>query len=232
MDIILVPGFWLDGSSWSKVTPPLIEAGHIVLPMTLPGLQAVDADRSRITLQDHIDAVVTVIDGLEADVVLVGHSGAAAAIYGATDARPERIIRCIYVDTWPLGEGGVVNDELPVVEGEIPFPAWEFFEDEDLVDLTDELRAEMRANAINEPKGAAYDQLHLTNEARLGVPATVICCEFPAELARKWMADERAHVAELNRIAHVELVDLPTGHWPQFTRPAELGQAILAAVDR
>ena len=24
-------------------------------------------------------------------------------------------------------------------------------------------------------------------------------------------------------------VDLPTGHWPQFTKPGELGQAILAS---
>ena len=30
----------------------------------------------------------------------------------------------------------------------------------------------------------------------------------------------------------VEYVDLPTGHWPQFTKPAELAQAILAAVER
>jgi hypothetical protein len=30
----------------------------------------------------------------------------------------------------------------------------------------------------------------------------------------------------------VDYVDLPTGHWPQFTKPAELGAAILAAVDR
>jgi hypothetical protein len=30
----------------------------------------------------------------------------------------------------------------------------------------------------------------------------------------------------------VEYIDLPTGHWPQFTKPAELGQAILTAVDR
>jgi hypothetical protein len=40
------------------------------------------------------------------------------------------------------------------------------------------------------------------------------------------------YVEELARIRDVDLVDVPTGHWPQFTRPAELGEAILAAVDR
>jgi hypothetical protein len=39
-------------------------------------------------------------------------------------------------------------------------------------------------------------------------------------------------VAELARLRDVEYVDLPTGHWPQFTRPVELGEIILAAVDR
>jgi hypothetical protein len=39
-------------------------------------------------------------------------------------------------------------------------------------------------------------------------------------------------VAELGRLHDVEYVDLPTGHWPQFTKPAELGEAILAAVER
>ncbi|HPM53214.1 MAG TPA: alpha/beta hydrolase, partial [Rhodoglobus sp.] len=29
-----------------------------------------------------------------------------------------------------------------------------------------------------------------------------------------------------------ELVDLPTGHWPQFTKPAELAVAIRTAVER
>jgi pimeloyl-ACP methyl ester carboxylesterase len=39
-------------------------------------------------------------------------------------------------------------------------------------------------------------------------------------------------VAEFGRVRDVEYVDLPTGHWPQLTKPAELGAAILAAVDR
>ena len=47
---------------------------------------------------------------------------------------------------------------------------------------------------------------------------------------REWMTAGIPYVAELSRITDVELVDLPTGHWPQFTRPNELAAAILAAV--
>jgi len=232
MDIILVPGFWLDSSSWSEVTPPLVEAGHRVHPLTLPGLESKDAPRAGIGLRDHIDAVVKEVDRLDDPVVLVGHSGGGAIIYGAVDARPDAVARAIYVDAGPLAEGGVINDGLPAEGDEVPLPPWGGFEEEDLVDLDDELRAMFRARAIPQPKGVAYDRMRLHDERRFDVPATVIACEFPSAMLREWIEAGHPFVAELARIREVEYVDLPTGHWPQFTRPAELGQAILAAVER
>ena len=232
MDIILVPGFWLDASSWDEVTPPLAAAGHRLHPLTLPGLESPDASRAGIGLRTHIDAVVEKVDSLDGKVVLVGHSGGGAIIHGVADARPDRIERNIFVDSGPLGEGDVINNELPADGDDIPLPPWDGFEDEDLVDLTDELRDSFRARAIPEPKGVAYDKQHLHDARRYDVPATVIACEFPSSLLTEWIDAGHPFVAELARIRDVEFVDLPTGHWPQFTKPAELGQAILKAVDR
>lgn len=232
MDIILVPGFWLDASSWSEVTPPLVAAGHRVLPLTLPGLEAADAPRAGIGLRDHIDAVVAEVDAIDRPVVLVGHSGGGAIIHGAVDARPDRVARAVYVDSGPLAEGGVINDELPAFGDDVPLPPWDVFEAQDLVDLDDGLRSMFRARAIPEPRGVACDQQHLHDERRYDVPATVIACEFPSSLVTEWIQAGHPYVAELARIRDVEYVDLPTGHWPQFTRPADLGAAILAAVDR
>lgn len=232
MDIILVPGFWLDASSWAEVTPPLAAAGHQVHPLTLPGLESAGAPRAGIGLRTHIDAVVATIDAFDAPVVLVGHSGGGAIIHGAVDARPGRVARAIYVDSGPLGEGGVINDELPEDGDDVPLPPWELFEDEDLTDLNEELRAMFRARAVPQPKGVAQDQQRLHDEARFDVPATVIACEFPSAMLIEMIAAGHPYVAELGRVSDVDYVDLPTGHWPQFTRPAELGAAILAAVDR
>ena len=232
MDIILVPGFWLDASSWSEVTPALAAAGHRVHPLTLPGLESADASRAGIGLRDHIEAVVSAIDALDTPVALVGHSGGGAIIHGAVDQRPDRVLRAVYVDSGPLGEGGVINDELPAEGEEIPLPPWDGFEEADLVDLDDGLREAFRARAVPQPKGVAYDQQHLYDERRYDVPATVIACEFPSAQLREWVSAGHPFVAELARIRDVEYVDLPTGHWPQFTKPAELGDAILAAVER
>jgi len=62
------------------------------------------------------------------------------------------------------------------------------------------------------------------------VPVTVIACEFSAAAAREWIAAGEPVVQELAKIRDVGYIDLPTGHWPQFTRPAELGQAIVTSI--
>jgi pimeloyl-ACP methyl ester carboxylesterase len=233
MDVILIPGFWLDGSSWDDVVAALEQAGHRTYPLTLPGMEAKHADRSGITLRDHVDAVVEVIDSVDpADgkVVLVGHSGGGAIAHAAVDARPARVARVVYVDSGPLGDGGVINDELPAENGEVPLPDWPLFDDEDLIDLDDELRAAFRERAIPTPEHVASDPQQLSDERRYGVPVTVIACEFPSAKLREWMQQGHPYVRELAKIRGVDFVDLPTGHWPQFTRPQELGQAILASI--
>jgi pimeloyl-ACP methyl ester carboxylesterase len=233
MDIILIPGFWLDGSSWDEVVPALQQAGHRTHPLTLPGMESKDADRSQITLRDHVDAVVEVIDSFDpasGQVVLVGHSGGGAIAHAAVDARPGRVARVVYVDSGPLGEGGVINDELPAEKGEVPLPDWSLFEEEDLVDLDDELRAAFRERAIPTPEHVTRDPQRLSDQRRYDVPVTVIACEFPTATLRKWIEQGHPYVRELAKIRDVDYVDLPTGHWPQLTRPAELGQAILASV--
>jgi len=232
MDIVLIPGFWLNASSWSDVESAITAAGHRVHPVTLPGLESVDADRGGIGLRDHVNAVIDVVDSLGGRVVLVGHSGGGAIAHAVADARPDAIARVVYVDSGPLGDGGVINDDVPEEEGEIPLPDWGFFEDEELVDLTEDLRRAVRARAIPEPAGVASDVQVLRDPRRYDVPVTVICCTFPAATVREMLAGGHPAFAELGRVRDYEIVDLPTGHWPQFTKPRELAAAILAAVDR
>lgn len=203
-----------------------------MLALTLPGLESADADRGPIRLRDHVEAVVDAIDRSEGPVVLVGHSGGGAIAHAAADARPDSVARVVYVDAVPLGDGRPLNDALPVVDGEIPFPDWSEFDEEDLRDLDDEVRQAFRARAVPHPAAVANDPQVLKDSRRYDVPATIIACEFPSEQIRSWLAEGHPYVAELASMHDVEYIDLPTGHWPQFTRPVELAQAILAAVDR
>lgn len=230
MTLILIPGFWLDGSSWDEVVPALDAAGLPYRALTLPGRESMEADRAGIGLADHVAAVVAVVDAEPDPVVLVGHSGGGAVAHAVVDARPDRVSRVVYVDSGPLGDGGVINDELPVVGDEIPLPDWSVFEDADLTDLDDALRARFRAIAVPEPARVASDAQVLHDPRRYDVPVTVIACEFPAAQLRAMVEQGHPYVAELARVHDVTYVDLPTGHWPQLTRPADLGAAIVEAV--
>jgi pimeloyl-ACP methyl ester carboxylesterase/uncharacterized damage-inducible protein DinB len=230
-DVILVPGLWLDGSSWDQVVPTLERAGHRAHPLTLPGMESRDADRSRVTLRDHVDAVVEAIDACAAagQVVLVGHSGGCGIAHAAVDARPDRVARVVYVGGFPAGPGDTIADGFPAEGGEVPLPDWSAFEEADLVDLDDQARAAFRERAIPSPARVVGDPQRLSDERRYDVPVTVIATEFTSDMLRGWIEQGLAPVRELARLRDVEYVDLPTGHWPQFTRPEELARAILQA---
>lgn len=231
MQIVLIPGFWLDGDSWREVATALIDAGHDVKSLTLPGKRAGDIDMAGIGLRSHVDAVTAVVDALDGPVVLVGHSGGGTIAWAVADARPARVARVVFVDAIPMPAGTCINDELPVVGDAVPLPDWSVFEPEDLIDLDDELRERFRAIAVPEPVGVAHEPTRLDDPARFTVPVTIIACQFPADLIRQAIANEREWAGELAGMQQLEIVELPTGHWPQFTRPAELGESILAAID-
>lgn len=230
MDVVLIPGFWLDATSWDRVTPPLEAAGHTVHPLTLPGLESKDSDRSAIGFADHVAAVVSAIDALPGQVALVGHSGGGSIASVAADARPDRVAQVIYVDSGPISEGGSINDSLAAVDGEVPLPDWSDFDESDLAGLTEELRAEFRERAIPEPARVTSDAARLTDGRRYDIPCTAISCTLPREVFERLMAEGHPYVAEFARMKRRRIVELPTGHWPQFSRPIELGEAIAAAL--
>jgi pimeloyl-ACP methyl ester carboxylesterase len=235
MQILLIPGFWLDGDSWGGIAADLEAAGHSVTALTLPGKRSGDTDLAGIGLRTHVDAVLEVVDALGSNdgagpVVLVGHSGGGTIAWAVADARPARIARVVFVDALPMPTGSFINDELPVVGDAVPLPDWSVFEPEDLIDLDDELRAHFRAIAVPEPVGVAHEPTRLDNEDRFAVPVTVIACQFPAAVVHQAIGNEREWAGELARIDDLAFIELPTGHWPQFTRPRELGESILTAI--
>lgn len=227
---MLIPGFWLTAESWEPIVAELKNAGHESIALTLPGMASMSDDRSEIGLRDHVNAVIDVIDRADGSVVLIGHSAGGALAHAAADARRDRVTRVIYVDSIPLGDGECVNADLPVVDGEIPLPDWSVFDPEDLVDLNEELRAMFRDRAIPVPARVARDSQVLSDPRRYDVATTIIACEFSSAQMKEWIDEGHSWVAELGAMKDVTYVDVPTGHWPQFTKPAELAHAITAAL--
>lgn len=234
MHIILVPGLWLDASSWRDVDPALESAGHRTHALTMPGVGAPGTESAGIGIADWVAATVAQIDRLDGPVVLVGHSGGGNVVYGAVDARPDRIAHVVFLDTFPPGDGGSIS-EFPVVDGVIPFPGWDFFDESDVADLDPQTRADAAARAKPVPAKVPTDPIRLTDEKRRTVPATMITGTVPAAQVREIVAAAPPWAAELAALEHLDIIELgapgdPTGHWPQFSRPGAVAEAMLQAM--
>ena len=224
MRILLIPGFWLTGNSWATVQELLTTYGITADTIDLPGRGPHWPDRREMGLTDQIDAVVAWLDESSEPTVLVGHSAGGNIAYGAADQRPGLVRHLILVDTVPPANGHIVNDSLPEVEGEIPFPGIDFFSPEDVRDLVGGAAELLLSSVHPESARCAREPLALTNAARLTIPATLIACEFTADQYWEWSE----HDDEI--IEDVSVIELPTGHWPQFTKPRELAIAIRDAL--
>jgi pimeloyl-ACP methyl ester carboxylesterase len=221
--IVLVPGFWLAAWAWDEVAEALRADGHDVTALTLPGLESVEIDRSTITFADHVDAICDEVSAARAPVVLAVHSGTGGVGYAVTDRMPERIAHMVYVDT------GAASGALePDFEGvEKPMPSLESLREEENLDgLTEEQLELFRQRAVPEPAAALREGPELTNEARLDVPSTVICTAFTSEQYREAVREGYPFLAGLGDLRDLTYVDLPTSHWPMWSRPTELADII------
>jgi pimeloyl-ACP methyl ester carboxylesterase len=221
--IILVPGFWLGAWAWDEVAEALRADGHDVTALTLPGLESVEADRSTITLADHVDAIADAVTAAGRPVVLAVHSGAATPGYAVTDRVPEAIAAMVYVDTAPAK--GAMDPDM--AEPELPMPPLEeLAENENLDGLSPEQLETFRRRAVPEPAAALRDAHTFTNDARFDVPSTVICTGVNAEQVRAWAEEGHDWGAGLREVRSLTYIDLPTSHWPMWSRPDELARII------
>jgi pimeloyl-ACP methyl ester carboxylesterase len=225
--IVLVPGFWLGAWAWDEVVPLLRAEGFEVTALTLPGLESQDADRASIMLSDHVDAICDAVRAAGRPVVLAVHSGTGFSGYAATDRIPELIATMVYVDSAP-GKGALD----PGLEGDKAFNWDELAEEENLDGLTEEQLETFRQRAVPEPGGVLREELELTNDARLDLPTTMICTGFPSEQIRKAATEhDWAWLAGVRELRNITWLDLPTSHWPMWSRPQDLA-AILADIAR
>jgi pimeloyl-ACP methyl ester carboxylesterase len=217
--IVLVPGFWLGAWAWDEVVGALRADSHDVTALTLPGLESAEADRSSITFADHVDAICAAVTAAGHPVVLAVHSGAGASGYAATDRIPEQIAAAVYVDSGPAT--AALDPDFPDVE--LPLPdADKLAADENLDGLSEEQLATFRERAVPEPGGVLREGAELTNDARLDVPSIAVCTGFPSGAYKDAVKEGQTWLGGFAELRNLTWVDLPTSHWPMWSRPQEL----------
>jgi pimeloyl-ACP methyl ester carboxylesterase len=101
MNIVLVHGTYVDGSSWSKVIPILQKAGHKVIAVQLP----------LHSLADDVATVKRAIDLIGTPVLLVGHSYGGFVITNAAYNNPN-VKGLVYVAAIAPKEGQSLSNFL------------------------------------------------------------------------------------------------------------------------
>ena len=93
-------------------------------------------------------------------------------------------------------------------------------------------QVEVRTVTVPEPGPVIREPVRLGNDARRDVPSTIIACSFSSAVVMQMAREGHPMMAEVATLRDVELVDLPTGHWPMWSRPSDLASAIAKAARR
>lgn len=126
-------------------------------------------------------------------------------------------------------DGYAINPD--VAGGEHPLSAHydEELEQGSMAGLSEEQLATFRERAVSQPAATLRDSVSLTDARRLDTPGTVVCTAFPAAEYHSFAEQGMPFLAGLLQHRRLELVDLPTGHWPMWSRPSELAGIIAQA---
>ncbi|MEU3234170.1 alpha/beta hydrolase [Streptomyces anthocyanicus] len=245
---ILVSGMFTGTHIWQDTAARLTARGAEVHKVALTGLDAPRAAAAPgVDLETHIADVLAVIDSVGAAgdrrIVLVGHDYGIHPAVGAADRRAERVDRIVHLDS------GLPRDGVPALaavpdqslrerlagaagaDGVLPPPAHEEWPRwGSTAGVPDAALDRLTALAAPQPLGTLLQPLRLTGAVD-PVPTTGVLCtgngtsiELVQMLVR--LGDPALRPLTDPRVSFFEL---PTGHWPMLSLPAELTDVLLRA---
>ncbi len=225
---VLVPGAWLGAWSWKRVTPLVVEEGHLAYPVTLTGMgERVHLATKDVGMKTAIQDVLNVIkyNDLE-ELVLVGHSFAGKVAAAVADAVHEKVKKVIYVDAFrpervrtPQGAFNPSAEFGPPPEGGFAIPLTASIIDRIGKDVVGSNRDWMTSMATPWPVKLASDPIVLS-ERYDGIKEAYVFCTLSGDpvdeiIAGKWGKLEGPYGV------------VEAGHWPMITKPNELASELM-----
>ncbi|MGB5418594.1 alpha/beta hydrolase [Algibacter sp.] len=99
---LLIHGAWHGAWCWDKVIPILEKQGHKVIAPDLPGHGKDKIPVKEVSLKAYTDYICEIIDSLEEQVILVGHSMGGLIMSQVAEYRSNKIEKLVYIAAFVL----------------------------------------------------------------------------------------------------------------------------------
>ena len=228
-NFVLVPGAWLGGWAWKRVTPLLQQRGHQVHPVTLTGMgERVHLARKDLGIETAIQDVLNLIKYNDLDdLVLVGHSFAGKVAAAVADREPGKVRMLLYLDAFRPEKGvrtpqGSFIDEYPLSPDGSNFPFTEGLLHSMGKDVQGSHREWMLSKGTPWPRGYCKEPVTLSKNFDTVKNAFIFCTG----------GSDADYLDDILKGKYGKLDGpykvIDSGHWPMITKPDELVEDMLA----
>ncbi|HWI50956.1 MAG TPA: alpha/beta fold hydrolase [Symbiobacteriaceae bacterium] len=230
---VLVHGSFQGGWCWEKVVPQLVQAGHHVVALDLPGHGEDTTPVLEVTLESYVHTVQQVVETRKEPVILVGHSFGGMVISQVAERLPQQVKALVYLSAL-IPQNGLSALQLPNPDGAALMEkiilnqaeGWVFVKEEAIVptyynDCTPEDLATVLPRLQVEPFLPYNEPVTLTPENFGQVPRYYIGCTQDHSVTPAFQN------AMLTLTPCNQVFTLDSGHSPYISQPAELAAILL-----
>lgn len=231
---ILIHGSWHSSWNWHKVVPILEKQGHKVFAIDLPGMGRDKTPIKEVTLESTVEEICKLIDSIDDQVILVGHSKNGIMISQVAEYRPEKIEKLIYLAGYLISNSKTQADySSQDVNGVLKpfvtrFPDTnshtlqpEIYKEGLYHDCDDDIYQMARMILSHESEVTGTTPLQISNEKYGSVPRYYIEC-----------TKDKAVTPFIQQKMYTEMIcekvyKMKTSHSPFFSKPQELCEIFL-----
>jgi len=225
---LLVHGACAGGWCWEKVVPLLEAKGHKVCAPDLPGLGDDQTPPAVVTLADNVEKLARLLDKMDDQVILVGHSLGGVTISQLAEARRRKLKALVYLCAL-LPTSGKCGRDMTNQEPDAMFrlsrqvspdgKTYTFARDKLPALFYSDVSPEDRYKAMErlrpQPLSISTTPVTLTEDRFGSVPRWYIECTFDYAIRIRLQR-------EMVKMTPCKVITMECGHSPFFSNPEEL----------
>lgn len=235
---VLVHSAWLGAWQWENVASALRKEGHTVITPDLPGHGNDKTSPAKITMDDYVNTLTTILDQQQEPVILVGHSFNGITISRAAELRTNKVKRLVYLSAFLLPNGGSFFNAVQQVSRSKAVENFYLSEDKTYAlvkeneiqnafahDIPKASFDQAKPYIVPEPAAPLQYELEISEKNFGSIPKDYIECTedkaIPIAVQRAMYTGNVQHVYTLN-----------SSHTPNFSQPGKLADILLKVIEQ